>query len=301
MTRATPELRRYLSAAEQAAKAAGAIIRNRVAGVVERKGDGDYVTQADRDAEKAIGRTLLSHTPDIPVVGEEFGGHVADRYWLVDPIDGTTNFLRGFPVVGVSIALIERGRPVVGVVSAPLMDELYTAVRDGGAHLTRDGGKPVRLGVSERPPSEAVVATGFPFRDRSRIDRHLRMLRACLERFEDLRRPGAASLDLAWTAAGIFDGFFELGLSPWDVAAGVLLVQEAGGRVSDWDGSPDVLSGNILAGSPAVQAELSRAARATAEEPEALRIGSAPPTVASARTTEDPDPTSPGGLFGQLG
>ena len=261
--RGTPEFRRLLSAAEQAAKAGGAVVRMQAPGATQRKGAGDYVSDADREAERAIGKVLLGQTPDIPVFGEEFGGEPADRYWLVDPIDGTTNFLHGFPAVGVSVALIQDGRPVVGVVAAPLLDDVYTAIRDGGAQVRRGGGAPVPLSVSDRDPSRAIVATGFPFRAKERTDRHLAMVRDCLHRFEDLRRPGAASLDLAWTAAGVFDGFFELGLSTWDVAAGALLVEEAGGRVSDWSGGPGYLSGDILAGSPAVQAELGRAAAAS--------------------------------------
>lgn len=293
--RATPEQRRYLGAAERAAKAGGVVISSHLPDLVEQKRAGDYVSQVDRDAERAITRALLNHTPEIPVVGEEFGGVPGPVYWLVDPLDGTTNFLHGFPVVGVSIALIENGRPTIGVVSAPFLDELYTAVRDAGAHVTR-GTKRAPLSISERTPAQSIVATGFPFRHPDLVDRHLAMVRTCLDRFEDLRRPGAASLDLAWTAAGVFDGFFELGLSPWDVAAGALLVEEAGGRVSDWEGSPDFLSGNIIAGSPAVAAELGRAARDTASVSTTV---SEPAQVTPER--EQLSDEDAGELFGQLG
>ena len=130
------------------------------------------------------------------------------------------------------------------------------AARGAGAHRLRRGEDPATLSVSRRAPEQAIVATGFPFRRKERIPRYLGVFERCLERFEDLRRPGAASLDLAWVAAGVFEGFFELGLSPWDVAAGALLIEEAGGLVSDWSGGPGYLDGDILAGSPSVHAEL---------------------------------------------
>lgn len=219
------------------------------------KGEGDYVTTVDRAAEALIANALATALPDIPILAEEAGGVASERYWCVDPLDGTTNFIHGFPAVGVSIALIENGRPVVGVVHAPFLGQTYTAERGAGAFLIDDGGEH-RIRISPRAPEHAVLATGFPFRRKERIPRHLEVVRRCLEAFEDLRRPGAASLDLAWVASGVFEGFFELGLSSWDVAAGALLVEEAGGIVSDWSGGPDYLSGDILAGSPAVHERL---------------------------------------------
>lgn len=224
-------------------------------GPVDLKGVGDYVTEIDLASERAISETLLAGEPSIPVVGEEEGGERASRFWSVDPLDGTTNFLHRFPLVGVSVALVEDGRPVVGVVESPFLGETYLATRGGGARVRREDGEET-LRISDRDPERAIVATGFPFRRKERIPRYLKVFEACLERFEDLRRPGAASLDLAWVASGVFDGFFELGLAPWDVAAGALLIEEAGGVVSDWAGGPDYLAGSILAGSPAVHAEL---------------------------------------------
>ena len=167
--------------------------------------------------------------------------------WVVDPIDGTTNFVRGFPVVGVSVALVEDGRPVVGAVSAPLLGASWSAAEGEGA--TDHAGR--RLSVSAHPGA-GVVATGFPFRHKERLPRYLAVMERALERFEDLRRAGAASLDLAYVGAGVFDGFFELGLGLWDIAAGAVLVREAGGVVTDWTGDPDAVftTGNILAGSP---------------------------------------------------
>jgi myo-inositol-1(or 4)-monophosphatase len=154
------------------------------------------------------------------------------------------------------VAFIHEGAPIAGAVRAPFLDETYLAARGGGAVLERRDLEPVGLAVSDRPPDRAVVATGFPFRRKAALRRYLAAFERSLERFEDLRRPGAASLDLAWVAAGVFEGFFELGLGPWDVAAGALLIEEAGGVVTDWHGGPGFLAGDILAGSPAVHREL---------------------------------------------
>jgi myo-inositol-1(or 4)-monophosphatase len=155
------------------------------------------------------------------------------------------------PSVGVSVALVEGGIPTVGVVHAPLLDTTFTAERGAGAE---QDGRPLR--VSSLEPGDAVVATGFPFRYKERLPEYQRVFVPALESFEDLRRAGSASLDLAWTAAGVFDGFFELGLSPWDVAAGALLIEEAGGLVTDWSGGADYLAGDVLAGPPAVHKAL---------------------------------------------
>jgi myo-inositol-1(or 4)-monophosphatase len=213
----------------------------------EVKSPGDYVTEIDRAAERAAIKVLNAGAPEIPVLAEEAGGSRSDRMWVVDPIDGTTNFLRGFPVVGVSVALVEEGRPVVGAVTAPLLGASWSAAKGHGA--TDQRGR--RLAVSTHPGA-GIVATGFPFRRKERLPRYLAVMERALARFEDLRRAGAASLDLAYVGAGVFDGFFELGLGIWDIAAGALLVTEAGGVVTDWAGDPDAVfvSGNILAGSP---------------------------------------------------
>lgn len=237
--------------AVEAALAAGAIIRDAGPARAEVKGRGDYVTEVDRSAERAIRAVLETETPELPVVGEELGGNRAERYWLVDPLDGTVNFIHRFPVVGVSVALMRNGRPDAGVVHAPFLETTFTAARGLGAH--QDG---TALRVSDAKPEKAVVATGFPFRYKERLPEYLAMMLPALERFEDLRRPGAVALDLAWVAAGVFDGFFELALSSWDLAAGALLVEEAGGIVTDWDGGPGWLTGDILAGPPQVHSTL---------------------------------------------
>jgi myo-inositol-1(or 4)-monophosphatase len=249
----------YRDLAVRAALQGGRVIleaRGRV-GEVRAKGAGDYVTEADRASERAIGEVLRGAAPRIPVVGEELGGdETRDRFWLVDPLDGTTNFVHGFPVVGVSVALIEDGRPVAGAVHAPFLGETWSAARGLGAAEANGAS----LQVSDRPPEKAVVGTGFPFRSKHRLDEYLAVFVPALRRFEDLRRPGAVCLDLAWVASGVFDGFFELGLGDYDVAAGGLLVEEAGGLVTDWTGGPGYLSGDILAGPPQVHDELTRLA-----------------------------------------
>lgn len=226
---------------------------------VREKAPGDLVSDADTASEHAIRDALAESSPGVAFFGEEGGGERGDVGWFVDPLDGTTNFVHGFPVVGVSIALVAAGEPVVAVVDAPLLGDTYWARRGGGAF--RNGG-PIR--VSGRAAASAICATGFPFRaKRERLDAYLPVFERALRQFEDLRRAGAASLDLAWTAAGVFDGYFEPALATWDVAAGGLLVREAGGVVTDWDGDPRawLVSGDIVAGPPAVHARILELAR----------------------------------------
>jgi myo-inositol-1(or 4)-monophosphatase len=254
------DLERFREIAVRAALAGGAIIRDAGPARAEVKGRGDYVTEVDRSAERAIRAVLEKETPDVPVVGEELGGSRTERYWLVDPLDGTVNFIHHFPVVGVSVALMRNGRPDAGVVHAPFLETTFTAARGLGADQDGTG-----LRVSDARPEKAVVATGFPFRYKERLPEYLAMMLPALERFEDLRRPGAVALDLAWVAAGVFDGFFELALSPWDLAAGALLVEEAGGVVTDWDGGPGWLTGDILAGPPQVHSTLLELASAVGD------------------------------------
>ncbi len=226
--------------------------------LTESKGPGDYVTDLDRESESVILGILESVFPELPVLSEERGGELPETGWVVDPLDGTTNFSRGFPLVGVSIALLERGEPVVGAVHAPFLGFTFTATKGEGAF--DEGGR--RLSIEDLDPARAVVATGFPFKSRPQVPRLIRTLERVLGEVEDVRRPGAAALDLAYTAAGVFNGFFELGLKPWDIAAGTLLVTEAGGLVSDWEGVAGLpRSGNIVAGPPRVHRALLAAAR----------------------------------------
>jgi myo-inositol-1(or 4)-monophosphatase len=218
---------------------------------LKRKGPGDYVTAVDLEADEVIRKTLRRAAPDIAVVSEEMGGKPEETYWCVDPLDGTRNFSLRMPAVAVSVALVVHRRPVVGAVSAPLLGLCFSAARGLGAW---SGGE--RLEVSVRPPSQAVLATGFPRRVRSDLPEYLPYFKSVFLLTEDVRRTGCAALDLAWVAGGVFDGFFHLNLSEWDVAAGGLLIEEAGGTITDWAGGPDYLSGDVLAGSPAVHAML---------------------------------------------
>lgn len=250
------DLDALLRAALDAAAQGAAIVRDGFGAArnVREKAPGDLVSDTDTASEHAIREALAESSPDIAFLGEESGGERADVGWFVDPLDGTANFVHGFPSVGVSIGLVAHGEPVVAVVDAPLLGDTYWARRGGGAF--RNG---VPIHVSERAEVSAICATGFPFRaKRERLDAYLPVFERALRTFEDLRRAGAASLDLAWTAAGVFDGYFEPALATWDVAAGGLLVREAGGVVTDWDGDDYAWleSGDIVAGPPAVHARI---------------------------------------------
>jgi myo-inositol-1(or 4)-monophosphatase len=240
--------------AEAAARAGGEIVATHFgrAEHVRAKAPGDWVSEVDVNSEAAV-RAVLTKESGLPVFGEEAGGERAALGWLVDPLDGTANFLHGFEAVGVSVGLVRDGVPIVGVVHAPLLDRMYSAVLGGGA--TRDG---TVIRVSDRDADHAICATGFPFRHHELLPRYTATFDAALARLEDLRRVGAASLDLCWTADGTFDGFFELRLGPWDVAAGALIVREAGGVVTDWAGDDRawLTNGDILAAGPLVHPTL---------------------------------------------
>ena len=257
------DLPSLLRAAEVAARDGGAIVADQFGSTANarQKAPGDWVSDVDMASEAAVRAALERAAPSLPVFGEEGGGGRGDIGWFVDPLDGTANFLHGFPAVGVSVALVRLGVPVVGVVHAPLLGTTYTAHSGGGAFCD---GVPITIGW--RDVDRAICATGFPFRAKAdRLDEYLPVFEAALRRFEDLRRVGAASLDLAWTAAGVFDGYFEQALGTWDVAAGALLVREAGGVVTDWSGDDRkwLTSGDIVAGPPSIQAEVLRLIRAT--------------------------------------
>ena len=257
------DLPSLLRAAERADGVGGAIVADGFgsAGNAREKAPGDWVSDVDTSSESAVRDVLDRESPSLPFFGEEGGGTRGDVGWFVDPLDGTANFLHGFPAVGVSVALVHHGVPVVGVVHAPLLGVTYTASKGSGAFANGE-----RVTVSERDAERAICATGFPFRAKAdRLDEYLPVFEAALRRFEDLRRAGSASLDLAWTAAGVFDGYFEQALGPWDVAAGALLVREAGGVVTDWSGDDRawLASGDIVAGPPDVQAAMLELTRAT--------------------------------------
>ncbi|KAB7628393.1 inositol-1-monophosphatase [Alkalilimnicola sp. S0819] len=238
--------------AVRAARAAGNIIvrhMDRLDAVsIESKGRNDFVSDVDRLAEQEIIQILRKAYPHHAILGEESGAHgqADDEYlWVIDPLDGTTNYLHGVPHFAVSIALRHQGRLEAGVIYDPLRQELFTAARGQGAQL--DGR---RIRVSDRRGLDgALLGTGFPFKAQQHMDAYLDMFRALSRHASDLRRAGAASLDLAYVACGRLDGFWEIGLQPWDIAAGALLIQEAGGIVGDLQGGPSFLdSGHVVAG-----------------------------------------------------
>ncbi len=241
-----------------AARRAGeTIVRNldRVGGVtVSEKSRNDFVSEVDRAAEQVLIATIRKSYPAHGILAEESGQHGSDEYtWIIDPLDGTTNFLHGFPQFAVSVACRHRDRMEIGVVLDPLRGELFTAARGDGAQL--DGR---RLRVSSRPGLEgALIGTGFPYRENRRwLKPYLAMLERVMDSTAGVRRPGAASLDLAYVAAGRLDGFWEVGLAPWDTAAGNLLITEAGGLIGNFAGAEYRDGGNLAAGSPRVYAAL---------------------------------------------
>jgi myo-inositol-1(or 4)-monophosphatase len=218
--------------------------------VVSEKGRNDFVSEVDRAAEQVVIAAIHKAYPTHGILAEESGAQPGDDYtWVIDPLDGTTNFLHGFPQFAVSVACRHRGRAEVAVVLDPTRGELFTAERGAGTIL--DGR---RLRVSQRLGLEgALIGTGFPYRENSKwLKPYLAMLERVMDATAGVRRPGAASLDLAYVAAGRLDGFWEAGLSPWDTAAGNLLIVEAGGRVGDFTGGEYRDGGNLLAGTPRV-------------------------------------------------
>ena len=250
-----------LNVAVKAARAAGAII-NRAALDVEsvrisQKQVNDFVTEVDHASEAIIIETLLTAYPDHGIWAEEsgktHGAKNAESVWIIDPLDGTTNFIHGFPVYCVSIALAVRGKVEQAVIYDPSRNDLFTATNGRGAYLNER-----RLRVSKRTQlKESLISTGFPFRPGDNFNNYLRMMAEVMQRTAGLRRPGAAALDLAYVAAGFTEGFFETGLSPWDVAAGSLLVTEAGGLVGNFTGESDFLEQReCVAGTPKVYGQL---------------------------------------------
>lgn len=260
-----------LDTAVQAAHAGAAILQayagNRSDLIIDHKARNDLVSQADREAEVAIIEMLREQAPDLGIVAEETGGEVSGAgTWYIDPLDGTTNFLHGIPQYAVSIALIGHAganigggqtlaedTPVVAVVYDPNREELFTAVFGVGAWLNGH-----RIACSRTPDlKESVVGTGFPFRDFSFSDQYMPTLHHAIENTRGVRRNGAAALDLAWVACGRFDGYWEMGLAPWDVAAGTLLVREAGGTAHDmYNRDPWPIGGYVISGNKAVAQQL---------------------------------------------
>ncbi len=257
-----------LNIAIRAARRAGEVIvrsMNRLHQLeVKRKERNDFVTEVDLRAESEIVSIIRNAYPDHGILAEESGmsqsangiknAQGQDEFvWIIDPLDGTTNFIHGFPQFGVSIGLQRRGRMECAVIYDPLRQELFTATQGGGAQLDDR-----RIRVSQQPSLEgALIGTGFPYRANMQwIDAYMGIFKDLTQEAAGLRRPGAASLDLAYVAAGRLDGFWELGLSPWDTAAGMLLITEAGGRISTLNGSEYQHQGHVVAGNPKIHAAL---------------------------------------------
>ncbi|MCX7896534.1 MAG: inositol monophosphatase [Rhodocyclaceae bacterium] len=249
-----------LNIAVKAARRAGQIIARASLDLdqikVGVKQKSDFVTGVDEAAEAAILDLVREVYPTHAILAEETGANTvtgAEYQWIIDPLDGTTNFIHGFPQYAVSIAIAHKGVLTHAVVFDPNRNELFTATRGAGAYLNDK-----RIRVSKRAKlEEALIGTGFPYRSFDHADAYLAIFKEITRRTAGVRRPGAASLDLAWLACGRIDGFWEFGLSPWDMAAGALLIQEAGGLVSDLAGEGDYLaSGNIVAGAPKIFAQL---------------------------------------------
>jgi myo-inositol-1(or 4)-monophosphatase len=250
-----------LNIAVKAARAAGSII-NRAALDVERltistKGVNDFVTEVDQAAEAAIIEILLTAYPGHAILAEESGRQHGAKHseylWIIDPLDGTTNFIHGFPVYAVSIALAFRGKVEQAVVYDPTRNDLFYASKGRGAFLNDR-----RLRVSKRIRlAESLIGTGFPFRKGDNFHRYVEMFEQVMQHCAGVRRPGAAALDLCYVAAGWYDGFFETGLNPWDVAAGSLLITEAGGLIGNFTGEADFLyQREAVAGTPKVYGQL---------------------------------------------
>lgn len=264
------DMEKALSVAVEVAHEAGALLRERFGHVqrVDFKGEVNPVTEADTEAEALILARLREAFPDHRILAEEGGGdewrEPGPPIWLVDPLDGTNNFAHGFPHIAVSLALVDGERPVVGVIYDPLRDETFAAYAGGGATMN---GEPIRVSRVRRL-ADSFLATGFPYDRRTAPDNNVARLDHFLRRSQGVRRAGTASLDLAYVACGRFDGFWEIRLKPWDVAAGVLLVREAGGRATDFAGTPDCLSGGeIVASNGLIHEEMLRVIREGADAP----------------------------------
>ena len=247
-----------LNIAVKAARRAGNLIHRATDKIdhltITKKSHADFVSEVDRVAEQTIIQTLLEAYPDHAILAEESGAQGDSEYvWIIDPLDGTTNFLHGFQQYAVSIALQHKGVLTQAVIYDPTKNDLYTATRGRGAFLNDK-----RIRVTKRLHlADALIGTGFPYTKFDHIDAYMGILRDLMQQSSGLRRPGSAALDLAWMAAGRYDGFFETGLKTWDIAAGCLLITEAGGLVSDLAGNQNHLkTGHICAGNPDIHTHL---------------------------------------------
>lgn len=247
-----------LNIAVKAARRAGNLIHRAADNLdhltVTKKSNADYVSEVDRAAERTIIQTILDVYPSHAILAEESGAQGESEYlWIIDPLDGTTNFLHGFPQYAVSIALQHNGVLTQAVIYDPTKNDLFTATRGRGAFLNDR-----RIRVSKRAElADSLIGTGFPYSKFDHLDAYMGILKDMMQKTAGLRRPGSAALDLAYTAAGRYDGFFETGLKSWDIAAGCLLITEAGGLVSDLQGNDSYLkSGHLCAGNPKVFSQM---------------------------------------------
>ncbi len=250
----------FLNTAVKAARLAGRVISYNAEKLdrltVTAKGHGDFVSEVDHQAEQEIIHTIREAYPEHAIFAEESGKSAGNEFeWIIDPLDGTTNFLHGVPQYAVSIAMREKSVLKISVVFDPIKDELFTAVKGEGALLNDH-----RIRVSGTKDMEyALLATGFPYKDMKNLNLWTDCFRELLPETSGVRRAGSAALDLAWVAAGRYDGFWEFDLNAWDIAAGILLIEEAGGMVSEVDGGRDhLLSGDIMAANPAIYRKILR-------------------------------------------
>jgi myo-inositol-1(or 4)-monophosphatase len=253
-----------LKTAVIAARKAGTVIMRLIGKIssqdIDVKKASDYVTSVDRESEKIILSTIRKRFPDHLFLAEEsvHEDESSGYRWIIDPLDGTTNYIHCYPAFAVSIALQYNMETILGVIYDPLRNELFSAINGEGAFLNGN-----RIQISKvRHMKYGLIATGFPFRSKEYTDNYLQLFRNIFNKVSDLRRGGSAALDLAYLASGRCDGFFELGLKPWDIAAGSILIREAGGKITDFSGGNNYLStGNIVAGVPALHKELLREVR----------------------------------------
>ncbi|MGB9711346.1 MAG: inositol monophosphatase family protein [Thermodesulfovibrio sp.] len=252
-------MKEYLTVAIEAAQKAGNIIKERIGTIkdneVTQKSISDYVTEVDVLSEKTIIAHIKKHFPTHQIMSEESSNDYkkAEYLWIIDPLDGTTNFIHAFPVFAISIALMYKGELVLGVVHDPTRGETFYAEAGSGAFLNEEKIRVSTLSL----PEMSLIATGFPFRNKQFIPSYVKIFQSLLYSVSDLRRAGAAAIDLAYVACGRVDGFFEFALSPWDIAAGIVLIKQAGGVVSDFDGEEKYLkTGHIIAGNPVIHSFL---------------------------------------------
>ncbi len=248
-----------IALAKQAALAAGDVLLKHYGNIpdemIRQKTENDFLSFVDEESEQVIIKTIRSRYPQHAFLAEE-GGAIENESayrWIIDPLDGTKNYLSGIPVFAVSIALEYDGKLVLGVIYEPLRNELFWAEKGKGAWLND---RPIRVSAKTKL-SESLIATGFPFKAKQFLPEYLKAFEEIFTRCVGIRRAGAAAVDLAWLAAGRFDGFWELGLQPWDVAAGAVLIREAGGQISDfWGGEGFLFNHYLTAGNSAIRKEL---------------------------------------------